>query len=148
MTCTGPGKAKCVAKAKDGRIEEWTYEACSEGMTLRGTDKVTGQSCKIVLERFLNVFGDYRIVTTVNMDEFLKTLGNLTLEVVLYSQHSNKNIEAGLTYCHHFISHCSRQAIAWYWVGILSLLFSHFSMHPADLMTKLSTELMMGQKLA
>ena len=71
----GPGKIQMVNKTKEGRVEEWTMKFCPKGVEMVGTDRASGQSCKIMCERFTNIFGDFRVVTTAGCEEFLKTLG-------------------------------------------------------------------------
>ena len=78
VVCNGPSKMKMVVKSSDGRVEEWTMEACPKGLCYTATDRNSGQTCKLVMERFVNIFGKARLISTVGMEEFLKAMGKQT----------------------------------------------------------------------
>ena len=70
------GKQKTITKAADGRKEEWTMAPNSEGAILTALEVASGQVMKIHLERYTNIYGDFRIVTMLGCEKFLSTFGN------------------------------------------------------------------------
>ena len=71
----GPNKMKMPLKASNGRTEEWTLTASPKGIVRTGVDHTSGESVTIVMERFTNIFGDFKVIGTIGMEEGLKAMG-------------------------------------------------------------------------
>lgn len=76
MSECGPGRMKMIFKSASGRTEDWDAEFTSDGAVWRGLDRDSGQTCKMVMEKYTNIFGKFRIAATIGGEEFLKALGN------------------------------------------------------------------------
>ena len=70
------GKQKTITKAADGRKEEWTLAPNSEGAIMTALEVASGQVMKICMERYINIYGDFKLITTTGCEKFLSAFGN------------------------------------------------------------------------
>lgn len=75
VTKLSPCKLLSVSKGPNGEKEEWTTTMGDNGGVWEGVDRVSGQSCKFWVERFTNITGKYRLVTSAGYDAFGAAMG-------------------------------------------------------------------------
>jgi hypothetical protein len=71
----GVNKLKIVAKSPDGRIEEWDICFDEENMVYSGVDKRTGQTCKMIFKKYVDITGKLKFLTGVGIEDFCIALG-------------------------------------------------------------------------
>ena len=75
VTKLSPCKLLMVSKGANGEKEEWTTTFKGDKVVWEGVDKVSGQCGKFWGERYTNITGKYRLVTTAGYDELGAAMG-------------------------------------------------------------------------
>jgi hypothetical protein len=104
MTRIGVGKYLMVCKTKDGLVEEWRFTFNDWGLTLNCLEKRTGQTCELLMRRFRDTSGTFKLVSTSGFEKFGKVMGVSTESInEIMNDHHTKMVilDKGNGYIRH-----------------------------------------------